>query len=128
MKNTTRGESQKNNKMKDTSEWISWEDNEIIRMEKKLLTQSGFGGTDKAIVRGKIDSEFVYSHKIQDEKFYRTIVRTKRLSGTDDFIPIIVSETLIEPKMRKNSLKGKFVQVLGRFKSHNEHFGTDIVI
>ena len=58
--------------------------------------------TDKIIennqvtVAGKIASEFTFSHQVLDESFYMTEMLIKRLSDTEDRIPVIVSERLLD--------------------------------
>ena len=50
----------------------------------------------------------------------KPIVRVKRLSETEDFIPIVVSASLIGRKWFKKSLKGKWVGITGQFRSYNK--------
>lgn len=71
---------------------------------------------NKVIASGEIVSEFVYNHECLGEKFYTTFVKIARLSCTDDVIPLMVSERLIEPT---ESYKGCFVKVSGQFRSYN---------
>ena len=50
---------------------------------------------NNVFVSGRIEDEFEYSHETNWEKFYRTRVIVKRLSGVEDYIPIIVSDLLL---------------------------------
>ena len=96
------------------------ENNVITRQEENSTTEKLFSEFNKVFVSGKIEAEFEYSHEVQWEKFYRTRIRVERLSGTEDLVPIIVSYLLIERERMKNSLKGKWVEVAGQFRSHNK--------
>lgn len=61
---------------------------------------------------GKIIEEFNYSHQIWLEKFYSSVIEIQSSNGEIDFIPIVVSEALINKKMQ---YKGKFVEIGGVF-------------
>lgn len=75
---------------------------------------------NNVFVSGRIEDEFEYSHETNWEKFYRTRVIVKRLSGVEDYIPIIVSDLLLGRKWKKTSFKNKWVEVAGQFRSHNQ--------
>ena len=96
------------------------ENNVITRQEENSTTKKFFSEFNKVFISGKIEAEFEYSHEVLWEKFYRTRVRVERLSGTEDLVPIIVSDLLIGRERIKNSLKGKWVEVAGQFRSHNK--------
>ncbi len=96
------------------------ENNVITRQEENSTTNRLFSEFNKVFISGKIEAEFEYSHEVMWEKFYRTRVRIERLSGTEDLVPIIVSDLLIGRERMKNSLKGKLVEVAGQFRSHNK--------
>lgn len=106
--------------MSDEKGAVKWEDNVITRQEEKQNNEKIFSEFNKAFVSGRIEAEFEYSHEVMWEKFYRTRVRVKRLSGTEDLVPIMVSDFLIEQEMMKKSLEGKWVEVAGQFRSHNK--------
>lgn len=80
--------------------------------------QSSFQEKNEACIVGIIEENFQYSHMCHEQNFYKTRVIVKRLSGTVDFVPIVVSETL-KKQFFDGSEKGKFVQVTGRFSSYN---------
>ena len=96
------------------------ENNVITRMEEISTVEKLFGEFNKVFIRGRIEAEFEYSHEVMREKFYRTRVIVKRLSGTEDFVPIVVSDLLIGRERMKNLLKGKWVEVAGQFRSYNK--------
>ena len=100
------------------------ENNVITRQEENSTTNRLFSEFNKVFISGKIEAEFEYSHEVMWEKFYRTRVRVERLSGTEDLVPIVVSDLLIGRERMKKSLEGKWVEVAGQFRSHNKE-GSD---
>lgn len=72
---------------------------------------------NKVTVAGEIMSEYAYSHEVAREKFYTTVIKSVRLSGTSDLIPVTISERLISPTM--NDI-GVFVEINGEFRSYND--------
>ena len=100
------------------------ENNVITRQEENSTTEKLFSEFNKVFVSGRIEAEFEYSHEVMWEKFYQTRVRVERLSGTEDLVPIIVSDLLIGRERMKKSLEGKWVEVVGQFRSHNKE-GSD---
>lgn len=69
-------------------------------------------------LRGEIEEDFVFSHEVFGEGFYNTKLCVKRDSGTEDHIPICVSERLIKIQ---NSFIGTRVYIEGQFRSFNRH-------
>ena len=96
------------------------ENNVITRREKNSPTEKLFSEFNKVFVSGRIEAEFDFSHEVLWEKFYRTRVRVERLSGTEDLVPIVVSDLLIGRERMKTSLEGKWVEVAGQFRSYNK--------
>ena len=67
-------------------------------------------------IGGEIIEEPKFSHEIYDEKFYKFMVKTKRLSSYEDILPIIISERLVN----LDDIKiGKIVKIYGQFRSYN---------
>lgn len=58
-----------------------------------------------------------FSHELFDEKFYKINVESKRLSSSQDILPVIISERLIDIN---NLTNGKKVHVIGQFRSYNK--------
>lgn len=106
--------------MSDETRVARRENNVITRWEESSSTKRLFSEFNKVFVSGRIEAEFEYSHEVQWEKFYRTRVRVERLSGTEDLVPIMVSDLLIGQKMLKKSLEGKWVETAGQFRSYNK--------
>lgn len=71
-----------------------------------------------AIIQGKIISPFIFSHKTCGERFYLMDVFVKRLSGSSDRIPVIISEQLVDVS---RDCTGEFVKISGQFRSYNRH-------
>lgn len=106
--------------MSDETEVARRENNVITRREENSLTEKLFSEFNKVFVSGRIEAEFDFSHEVLWEKFYRTRVRVERLSGTEDLVPIVVSDLLIGRERMKTSLEGKWVEVAGQFRSYNK--------
>ena len=92
------------------------ENNVIARQEEICERGRIFGEFNKAWISGIIEKNFELSHENSWEKFYKTKVCVKRLSGTEDSIPIVVSEILITDLFDK-TLKGKYIEAGGQFRS-----------
>lgn len=69
-------------------------------------------------VAGEVMTEFSFSHDVFGEGFYVVDISVSRLSNSNDVIPIMVSERLIDVK---EDLRGKYVEVSGQFRSYNRH-------
>lgn len=72
---------------------------------------------NKATIAGEVMSPYVYSHEVMGEKFYTTVIKTKRLSETADLIPVMISERLISPTMDDT---WAFVEISGEFRSYDD--------
>ena len=67
---------------------------------------------------GEIVSDFEYSHEVYGEGFYMVEVSVSRLSNFVDYIPVMVSERLIDVR---GDYMGKYVYISGQFRSFNRH-------
>lgn len=67
---------------------------------------------------GEIVSDFEYSHEVYGEGFYMVEVSVSRLSNFVDYIPVMVSERLIDVN---GDYMGKYVYISGQFRSFNRH-------
>lgn len=92
-------------------------ENNVIARREATGEKRFYNECNKCWVSGVVEKEFEYSHKSMWEKFYRTRVIVKRLSGTIDYVPIIVSDTLLTSVMKKD-IKGKLIEVAGQFRSY----------
>ena len=105
--------------MSDETSVTTRENNVITRWEENSRAKKIFNASNKVFVSGRIEAEFEYDHEVLWEKFYQTRVRVERLSGTEDLVPIVISDLLIGKERIKTSLKGKWVEVAGQFRSYN---------
>ena len=69
-------------------------------------------------VAGKVVSEFEFSHEVFGEGFYCLHIQVGRLSESFDVIPLMISERLMDVKA---DYRGKYIEVLGQFRSYNRH-------
>lgn len=67
---------------------------------------------------GEIVSDFTFSHEVYGEGFYVVEVSVSRLSDFVDYIPVMISERLVD--VGKDYV-GKCVSVSGQFRSFNRH-------
>lgn len=67
---------------------------------------------------GEIVSEFRYSHEVFGEGFYMVDLAVNRLSNYADYIPLMISERLIDTEQ---DYIGQLVHVTGQFRSYNRH-------
>jgi len=80
--------------------------------------------TDKIIennqvtIIGEIAGKFVFSHEVFGEGFYMVEVEVKRLSNSEDRIPLMISERLIDVTQ---DYTGEYIMVHGQFRSYNRH-------
>ena len=76
-------------------------------------------GTNIVGLIGVIANSFTYLYSYAGEKFYKAVVASTRKSGTVDYIPIIVSERLLDDEFLNNSFFRK-VEISGEYRSRNE--------
>ena len=69
-------------------------------------------------IMGKIASGFTFSHQIYGEGFYLVDLLVKRLSDSEDRIPLMVSERLVDVTQ---DYEGEYIMVQGQFRSYNRH-------
>ena len=69
-------------------------------------------------IMGKIASGFTFSHQVYGEGFYLVDLLVKRLSDSEDRIPLMVSERLVDVTQ---DYEGEYIMVQGQFRSYNRH-------
>ena len=69
-------------------------------------------------ILGKVASGFTFSHQVYGEGFYLVDVLVKRLSDSEDRIPLMVSERLVDVTQ---DYEGEYIMVQGQFRSYNRH-------
>jgi len=73
---------------------------------------------NQVTIMGQVDGAFVFSHEVFGEGFYIVDVLVQRLSGSDDRIPLMISERLIDVT---EDYTGEYIVVHGQFRSYNRH-------
>lgn len=102
---------------------VQKENDATIIQKEGLYEENIFSEPNRCIVRGIIEAGLEYSHETFGEKFYKTRVRVKRKSDTEDLVPIVVSGLLIGQN-KKKYLEGKWIEATGQFRSYNK-LGAD---
>ena len=69
-------------------------------------------------IMGKIVTGFTFSHLVFGEGFYTMELIVKRLSDSEDRIPVMVSERLIDVTQ---DYIGEYIEIHGQFRSYNRH-------
>ena len=73
---------------------------------------------NQVTIMGEIASDFTFSHEVFGEGFYMVEVKVKRLSNSEDRIPLMISERLIDVT---KDYTGEYIMVNGQFRSYNRH-------
>ena len=76
---------------------------------------------NQVTIMGEVASEFTFSHEVFGEGFYMVEVRVRRLSSSEDRIPVMISERLIDVSQ---DYTGEFIMASGQFRSYNRHEGA----
>ena len=73
---------------------------------------------NQVTIMGKVATEFSFRHEVFGEGFYMVEVEVKRLSNSEDRIPLMISERLIDVTQ---DYTGEYIMVHGQFRSYNRH-------
>jgi len=73
---------------------------------------------NQVTIMGEVASEFTFSHEVFGEGFYVVSILVKRLSNSEDNIPLLVSERLIDVTQ---DYRGEYIMASGQFRSYNRH-------
>ena len=73
---------------------------------------------NQVTIAGEIMGSFTFSHDVFGEGFYVMDISVGRLSESNDIIPIMVSERLVDVK---KDYTGMYAVVNGQFRSYNRH-------
>ena len=74
--------------------------------------------TNQVTIAGEIMGGFTFSHDVFGEGFYVMDISVGRLSESNDIIPIMVSERLVDVK---KDYTGMHAVINGQFRSYNRH-------
>ena len=69
-------------------------------------------------IMGKIATGFTFSHQVFGEGFFVMDLIVKRLSDSEDRIPVMVSERLVDVTQH---YVGEYIEISGQFRSYNRH-------
>ncbi len=70
---------------------------------------------------GRLEDEFRVVDEFENERFLETKISIKRLSPTNDVLPIVVTKNRLKKQgLWKKSLKGKLIKAVGRFSSYSK--------
>ena len=69
-------------------------------------------------IRGQILKEFEFAYEVAGEKFFQSLIRIPRTSGSVDELQIVVSERIIDVK--NEDIVGRIVSIYGQFRSFNK--------
>ena len=72
-------------------------------------------------VSGTVMAAPMFSHEVSGEKFDKFILEIRRLSGTSDYINVIISERFIDEGL--NLSENEKVYIRGQFRSYNNYNG-----
>lgn len=73
---------------------------------------------NQVIIAGEIVSGFTFSHEVYGEGFYLVDVAVRRMSNCVDYIPVMVSERLMDVTQ---NYEGEYICVAGQFRSYNRN-------
>ncbi|MBQ8662755.1 MAG: single-stranded DNA-binding protein [Eubacterium sp.] len=73
---------------------------------------------NQVFMMGEVVSDFQFSHEVFGEGFYMVEIAVNRLSNYADYIPLMVSERLVDTTQ---DYTGELVRVVGQFRSYNRH-------
>ena len=93
--------------------------NENVHVKKGeyIMTDKMFENNQVAMT-GEIVTGFQFSHEVLGEGFYTAEMAVNRLSNYADYIPLMVSERLVDTQQ---DYTGQLVRVSGQFRSSNRH-------
>lgn len=81
-------------------------------MEKRTIDNN------EVLLYGEVVSEKEFSHEVYGEGFYTVMVNVSRLSGTNDTIPVLISDRMED---FEKIIIGTDIKVWGQFRSFNRH-------
>ena len=73
---------------------------------------------NQVTIIGEVASAFEFSHEVFGEGFYMAEILVRRLSNSQDVIPVMISERLIDVTQ---DYRGEYVEIYGQFRSYNRH-------
>lgn len=96
----------------------------IKRWEEKYEGLELFAENNKAIICGKIERDLDFNHRLPGTKIkiFKTRVKVTRNNEYDDYVPILIPETIID----EIDIRGKWIKLAGtvitrRGRANNDH-------
>lgn len=89
----------------------------VKKGEYIIMTDKMFEN-NQVVLTGEIVTGFQYSHEVLGEGFYTAEIAVSRLSSYSDYIPLMVSERLVDTQQ---DYTGAVVHISGQFRSYNRH-------
>jgi len=83
------------------------------------IMSNNFEKNNQATIKGEVSEEPVFSHSVLGEGFYNMVVKVGRLSSESDYIPVTISERLMD-----GISVGSVVALGGQFRSYNKLVGA----
>ena len=96
----------------------TFEKNILQKEGRKIFLADKMFENNQVSIIGEIVSDFQYSHEVYGEGFYMMEVSVRRLSEFVDYIPVMVSERIIDVEA---DYIGQLVYISGQFRSFNRH-------
>lgn len=89
-----------------------------MQEKREISREDSKKETNRVTIKGRIAEEFKFDHAVKWEKFFATRIAVRRKSGTEDMVPVIISEVYLNPEI----LSGKYttVEMKGEFRSYNK--------
>lgn len=92
-----------------------------LEEESYLRNTRIFSDFNMAVIVGQLENELKYSHQRNGIKFYRTRVIAERVSGIEDYVPVMIPDRVLRQiSVPNDKLKGKWVKIAGEFSSCNK--------
>lgn len=88
------------------------EEGRITTMSDKIIENN------QVTIMGEVAGQFTFSHEVFGEGFYMVDVLVRRLSSSEDRIPLMISERLIDVSQ---DYTGEYIMANGQFRSYNRH-------
>ena len=73
---------------------------------------------NQVTIAGRVVGEFGYSHTVYGEDFYTVDIEVSRLSNSNDIIPVMVSERILDVRA---DYRGYVLRANGLCRSYNRH-------
>lgn len=96
----------------------TFEKNILQKEGRKIFMADKMFENNQVSIIGEIVSDFQYSHEVYGEGFYMMEVSVRRLSDFVDYIPVMVSERIIDVEA---DYIEQLVYISGQFRSFNRH-------